>query len=98
MAGMKEFLSTGEPLYVDGVAQGLHLPVVPLNSRPEPRRVDHTYRDFSRFPCPVEHLGGGHQSGRKAQKANFPAKLHIILSTPGYSHVSRYCGFVVALL
>ena len=89
MAGM-----TREPLYVDGVAQGLHPPVVPLNSRPEPRRVDHTYRDFSRFLCPAEHLGG-EQSGRKAQKANFPAKLHIILSTPAYFHVSRCCGLLL---
>ena len=88
---MKQFLSSREHPYVDEVAQGLHPPVVPLlPGRPEPRRVDHTYRDYSRYSHPAE--GGGHQSGRKAQRENFPAKLHLILSTPEHSHVSRSCG------
>ncbi|KAL3770875.1 LOW QUALITY PROTEIN: hypothetical protein ACHAW5_003963 [Stephanodiscus triporus] len=52
-----------------------------MNSRAPPRRTDHTYRDFSRFA--VDEL----PLNKKAQ-SNFPAKLHRILSTPEFSHVS----------
>ena len=50
--------------------------------QPPPRRVDHTYRDFSNFP--LEEL-----PTRKRTPTNFPCKLHQILSNPEYSHVSR---------
>ena len=46
-----------------------------------PRRTDHTYRDFSKYPA--DHI----PTDRRTQN-NFPAKLHQILSTPAYSHVS----------
>jgi hypothetical protein len=47
-----------------------------------PRRVDHTYRDFSNFP--LDEL-----PTRKRTPTNFPSKLHQILSNPEYAHVSR---------
>jgi hypothetical protein len=50
------------------------------NNRAPPRRVDHTYRDYSNFPTvdlPV----------LKAP-TNFPSKLHHILSDPDNQHVS----------
>ena len=46
-----------------------------------PRRTDHTYRDFSKYPA--DHI----PTDRRTQN-NFPAKLHQILSTHAYSHVS----------
>ena len=48
-----------------------------------PRKVDHTYRDFSNYPTddlPPLSL---------APKANFPSKLHHILSDPHYHHVRQ---------
>ena len=50
-------------------------------SRAPPRRVDHTYRDYSNFPIselPVT----------KKTPTNFPSKLHQILSTAEFAHVS----------
>ena len=46
-----------------------------------PRRVDHTYRDYS-------HVTTGEDLPRKKSAANFPSKLHRILSTPEFAHVS----------
>jgi hypothetical protein len=52
------------------------------NFRAPPRRVDHTYRDYSLF---LERLPKD-----KKGSTNFPAKLHRILSNPDeYSHVRR---------
>ena len=48
--------------------------------RPPPRRVDHTYSDFSH----VTAAG----LPRKKSAANFPSKLHQILSTDEFEHVS----------
>ena len=50
-------------------------------ARAPPRRVDHTYRDYSNYP--MHELTQG-----KKVPSNFPSKLHQILSTPEYSHVS----------
>lgn len=63
------------------------------NPRAPPRRVDHTYRDYSNFP--PQDLPPG-----KADKPprNFPSKLHAILSTPEYAHVSASHCLVVVLL
>jgi len=49
------------------------------SNRAPPRRIDHTYRDYSNFP--TEDL--------PVLKAptNFPSKLHHILSDPEYQHV-----------
>ena len=50
-------------------------------SRAPPRRVDHTYRDYRNFPIselPVT----------KKTPTNFPSKLHQILSTAEFAHVS----------
>ncbi|KAL7426219.1 hypothetical protein ACHAXH_000744 [Discostella pseudostelligera] len=44
------------------------------------RRVDHTYRDYSKFP--LEEL-----PTRKRAPTNFPSKLHQILSNPEYAHI-----------
>ena len=63
----------------------------PSTSRAPPRRVDHTYRDFSQFSCEKPH------SNKKAS-ANFPAKLHQILSTPEFSHVSHDAMYLNQLL
>lgn len=49
-------------------------------TRAPPRRIDHTYRDYSNFP--VDDLPVG-----KKALTNFPSKLHQILSFPGYSHI-----------
>ena len=54
-----------------------------IRQRPPPRRVDHTYRDYSNFP--LAELPAG-----KKTPTNFPSKLHQILSTPEYAHVSRF--------
>lgn len=63
----------------------------PSTSRAPPRRVDHTYRDFSQFSCEKPH------SNKKAS-ANFPVKLHQILSTPEFSHVSHDAMYLNQLL
>ncbi len=63
----------------------------PSTSRAPPRRVDHTYRDVSQFSSDKPH------SNKKAS-ANFPAKLHKILSTPEFSHVSHYATYWSQLL
>jgi hypothetical protein len=50
-----------------------------------PRKVDHTYRDFSNYPTddlPPLSLA----------PTNFPTKLHHILSDPDYHHVSQSFG------
>ena len=57
-------------------------PNSPSTNRAPPRRVNHTYRDVSQFSFDKPH------STKKAS-ANFPAKLHKILSTPEFSHVSH---------
>jgi len=54
-----------------------------IRQRPPPRRVDHTYRDYSNFP--LAELPAG-----KKTPTNFPSKLHQILSTPEYAHVSSF--------
>ena len=54
-----------------------------IRQRPPPRRVDHTYRDYSNFP--LSELPSG-----KKTPTNFPSKLHQILSTPEYAHVSSF--------
>lgn len=51
------------------------------NNRPPPRRVDHTYRDYSGFPA--EDFP---EAARRAP-TNFPSKLHKILSTHEYCHI-----------
>ena len=56
---------------------------VPVNKRAASCRVDHTYHDFSRVSEAVE----------RKKASNFPAKLHLILSDPECSHVSRDCSF-----
>ena len=47
------------------------------SKKKSPRHTDHTYRDFSKYPIRTDRT-----------QNNFPAKLHQILSTPAYSHVS----------
>ena len=51
------------------------------SNRAPPRRMDHTYRDYSNFPT----------ADLPVLKAptNFPSKLHHILSDPEFQHVSR---------
>jgi len=49
-----------------------------------PRRVDHTYRDYSDFP--LEDNGNNRRSMHR-NKENFPSKLHHILSSSEYSHI-----------
>ena len=65
-----------------------------INFRAPPRRVDHTYRDYSQFP--LDRLPTKSKKG----STNFPAKLHRILSNPDeYSHVRvQYRGSVFSLL
>ena len=46
-----------------------------------PRRIDHTYCDYSR--CAVELL----RTGKRAAE-NFPSILHVILSSPKTTRVS----------
>ena len=60
------------------------LSLAPRNRAP-PRHIDHTYRDYSNFPL------GELPKGKKVS-TNFPSKLHQILSTPVYSHVSLISG------
>lgn len=50
------------------------------------RRVDHTYRDYSKFP--LEEL-----PTRKRAPTNFPSKLHQILSNPEYAHVRHHLDY-----
>jgi hypothetical protein len=47
-----------------------------------PRVADHTYRDMSRYL--LEH---GHLERHKKVEANFPAKLHQMLSDPHFAHI-----------
>jgi len=56
----------------------------PASSRAPPRRVDHTYRDYSSYP--LSELPSG-----KKSPSNFPSKLHQILAAHEYSHVSLFC-------
>ena len=58
---------------------------VPINKRTETCYVDHTYLDYSS----VSVL----EAAERKKAPNFPAKLHLILSDPECSHVSRDCGF-----
>mmetsp|Transcript_27005 Transcript_27005/g.48725 ORF Transcript_27005/g.48725 Transcript_27005/m.48725 type:complete len:542 (-) Transcript_27005:23-1648(-) len=46
------------------------------------RQVDHIYRDFSRYL-----QEGGDIIKHKKSGANFPAKLHLMLSEPQFSHI-----------
>ena len=55
--------------------------------RPPPRRVDHTYREYSKFP--MNEL----PSGKKDN--NFPAKVHRILSLPEYASVSYIHIYII---
>ena len=66
------------------VAPKKKLGVTPKEMRVASRRVDHTYRDYSEYP-PSAVVDG------KLAKAtaNFPARLHQILSTPEFECVSR---------
>jgi len=50
-------------------------------ARAPTRRVDHTYRDYSRLPWDKQPVSG------KTGSSKFPAKLHKILSNPEFSHV-----------
>ena len=50
--------------------------------RPPPRRVDHTYRDFSRYA-----EDGGELIKHKKSGNNFPARLHQILSDPAHVNI-----------
>ena len=65
----------------DAAATALSATTSSIRQRPPPRRVDHTYRDYSNFP--LSELSSG-----KKTPTNFPSKLHQILSTPEYAHVS----------
>lgn len=62
-------------------------PPPPKQKQPAPRaraptrRVDHTYRDYSRLPWDKQPVSG------KTGSSKFPAKLHKILSNPEFSHV-----------
>ena len=47
------------------------------SKKKSPRHTDHTYRNFSKYPIRTDRT-----------QNNFPAKLHQILSTPAFSHVS----------
>lgn len=49
-------------------------------NRPPPRRVDHTYREYSNFPPSELPI-------RKKAPTNFPSKLHQILSSSAYTHI-----------
>lgn len=62
------------------VAATTTMVVAPPTTLP-PRRVDHTYRDYSNFP--LEEL-----PTRKKCPTNFPSKLHQILSNPEFANVS----------
>jgi len=69
----------GPPIHPAQTQPLFHQSSVPTN-RAEPRRVDHTYRDYSKYPLselpPV-----------KKAPTNFPSKLHQILSDPEYSYI-----------
>jgi hypothetical protein len=66
-------------------------PNAPSTNQAPLRRVGHTYRDFSQFASGQPHLN-------KKASANFPAKLHKILSTPECSHVSHVGDVLSQLL
>jgi hypothetical protein len=55
-------------------------------ARAPTRRVDHTYRDYSRLPWDKQPVSG------KTGSSKFPAKLHKILSNSEFSHVRLSCG------
>jgi hypothetical protein len=69
----------GGPLQQDESTEPIGLPKM---SRAPPRRIDHTYRNFSNYP--VDNLPKVMKSPRK-----FPCKLHHILSDPECHHVSQ---------
>jgi hypothetical protein len=58
---------------------------VPTTGRAPPRRVNHTYCDYSNYP--TEDLPAALHS-----PTNFPSKLHKILSDPDTQHVSQSRG------
>ncbi len=70
--------SQGRPL----LHESRELIGLPKTSRAPPRRIDHTYRDFSNYP--VKNIPKVSKS-----QTNFPSKLHHILSDPELAHVSR---------
>lgn len=51
--------------------------------------IDHTYRDYSQVQVASDE---GEDKGKKGGNTNlnFPAKLHAILSNPGYQHIIRW--------
>jgi len=51
--------------------------------------IDHTYRDYSQVEVPNDDDDDAAAGGKRDWKAhpNFPAKLHAILSNPGYVHI-----------
>lgn len=67
----------------DAVAAPTSSIIAPPPTTLPPRRVDHTYRDFSNFPIDELPAARG-----KRTPTNFPSKLHQILSNPEYAHVS----------
>ncbi|KAL7464610.1 hypothetical protein ACHAXS_004947, partial [Conticribra weissflogii] len=68
-----------------------------LKPSPSPRRVNHTYRDYSRYRIEhIQHIDLNHNPQgsdlssfvtSKRESSSFPAKLHRILSNPEYSHI-----------
>ena len=68
-----------EGLIVTGTARYQSTTSASSNNRAPPRRIDHTYRDYSNFPT----------ADLPVLKAptNFPTRLHHILSDPDYQHV-----------
>ena len=61
------------------------------NSRPPPRRVDHTYRDYSGYPL-------SDLPPAKKAPTNFPSKLAQILSTPDFAHVRSGIMSVISVV
>jgi len=64
---------------------------------PSPRRVNHTYRDYSRYRIEhIQHIDLNHNPQANAlpsfvtskrESSSFPANLHRILSNPEYAHI-----------
>jgi hypothetical protein len=47
--------------------------------------IDHTYHDYSN--APIQNVGVTNSASSTVRSPNFPAKLHQIVSTPGYQHI-----------